>query len=369
MESVNPLLKCAQKVFNVTDDNVPQYRVRLFLSVDLAGSTAFKNKQENPIDWVPKFKDFYSSFSDTFSAKYEAFCSTHTDKCEDFRSELPKLWKTVGDEVIFVNRVTSAAQALAYVHAFTQAMDAYSKKLKSDTSTDSLDVKGNGWLASFPYPNQTITIRDPNDDLVTEEIEKKADEEPHQYEFLGSGIDSGFRISKNSTPSFFTVSPSLALLLCLPSQNANTVGTLGTPPLVFNGVNQLKGVINGEDFPIIGIYTERDPERASLVLKNAILSGKPKLDPKELIEYLTEFENFHAVSSPALKLEGTSKEVEEPAFYRDIFLPSWKAELEKNNASLASYEESSSEGEGSAASAEESKDVAELMEQLDTPKT
>lgn len=351
----------------MTDDNVPQYRVRLFLSVDLAGSTAFKNKQENPIDWVPKFKDFYSSFSDTFSAKYEAFCSRHTEKCDEFRSELPKLWKTVGDEVIFVNRVTSAAQALAYVHAFREAMDTYSKKLKSDESTDSLDVKGNGWLASFPYPNQTITIRDQNDDLVTEEIEKKADEKPHKYEFLGSGIDSGFRISKNSTPSFFTVSPSLALLLCLPSENKHTVGALGTPPLVFKGVNQLKGVINGEDFPIIGIDTERDPARASLMQRNATLSGTPAFDPKQLIEYLTEFESFHAVSSPALKLEGTSKEVEEPAFYRDIFLPSWKAELEKNKAAEASYVESSSEGEENVASDIEAEGVAALKDQIDTP--
>lgn len=102
--------------------------------------------------------------------------------------------------------------------------------------------------------------------------------------------------------------------------------------------------------------------------KNATLSGRPKFEPKQLIEYLTEFERFHAVSSPALKLEGTSKEVEEPVFYREIFLPSWKAELEKNNASVASYEESSSEGEGSAASDEETEDVAALLEQIDTPK-
>jgi hypothetical protein len=333
----------------LSEDIVPKYRVRLFLSADLSGSTAFKNKQKNPIDWVPKFQDFYSTFLSIFAAKYDAFCGAHIDMCEDFRADIPKLWKTVGDEVIFVNRVASCAQVIAYVHAFNEAMDAYSAKLRSDETTRELDVKGNGWLASFPYPNQTISLRDQGAEFITENMERDADDNPHNYEFLGSGIDSGFRIAKNATPSFFTVSPSLALILCMPPHNEDTLGKLGEFKLVFNGVNSLKGVIDGEDYPIVGIDTERDEARVKLNQKISALSGVGVIDQTDLKKYLLEFEKFHSVSSPALKLDGNNGDVEGPAFYTDTFLPSWQEEYQKTQSSNEQIDESSKSSEGDTA--------------------
>ena len=51
-------------------------------------------------------------------------------------------------------------------------------------------------------------------------------------------------------------------------ENKDTLGKLGIPPIYFNGVNKLKGVVAGEDYPIIGIDTERDAGRKKLVSKN-----------------------------------------------------------------------------------------------------
>ena len=156
--------------FELTASRPPEYRVRLFLSADLSGSTAFKTAYQGPISWVPKFKHFYSEFLAQYTARYSDYCLEHEACCGELANELPKLWKTVGDEVIFVNRVSSCAQIFAYVHAFIQALEVYSRSLKKETDTAKLDVKGNGWIASFPYPNQTVVVTDQDVDLVDKKI-------------------------------------------------------------------------------------------------------------------------------------------------------------------------------------------------------
>lgn len=64
----------------------------------------------------------------------------------------------MGDEVLFVNRVESCFEVFAFVHAFCQTLQEYSEKLESVKETRDLDVKGNGWIASFPIPNQTFEL-------------------------------------------------------------------------------------------------------------------------------------------------------------------------------------------------------------------
>src|SRR3712207_2108650 len=132
----------------------PEYRIRLFLAVDLAGSTAYKSSQKTN-GWIKTFRDFYNGFVRLYRANYVAFCEEH-DECAAVSTDLPKLWKTVGDEVIFVNRVGSLFQLYAYVHSFDRTLDEYKKNLRTNPTTVDLDVKGNGWIASFPFPNQTI---------------------------------------------------------------------------------------------------------------------------------------------------------------------------------------------------------------------
>ena len=54
-----------------------EYRVRLFLSVDLSGSTAFKNSKDGegrktgePPNWVIVFQRFYSDFPSMFATEF-----------------------------------------------------------------------------------------------------------------------------------------------------------------------------------------------------------------------------------------------------------------------------------------------------------
>lgn len=75
-----------------------------FLSVDVVGSTAYKNsfvRKENHLEqpWLSFFKEFYSSFQNTFT-KY-------IDKCdgENIKSDNLRVWKSLGDELIFIYKI------------------------------------------------------------------------------------------------------------------------------------------------------------------------------------------------------------------------------------------------------------------------
>jgi hypothetical protein len=159
----------------------PKYRVRLFLSADLAGSTAFKSQAITGL-WVTVFKKFYGSFHASFTSNYLKYCKKNGVE-RDIQENVPKLWKTIGDEVIFVNRVNSCFEVFAFVHSFMDTLTEYGRSLKSFSDTSSLDVKGNAWVASFPCPNQTFMLPDLNGNeedssLPSEHLESGADKNP-----------------------------------------------------------------------------------------------------------------------------------------------------------------------------------------------
>lgn len=90
----------------------PEYRVRLFLTVDLVGSTAYKakssegkenNKEPHP-EWVNRFRKFYQQFPQILDSSYK---ETETGKKSG--AELtPQVWKTIGARFFFV------AESLAF---------------------------------------------------------------------------------------------------------------------------------------------------------------------------------------------------------------------------------------------------------------
>lgn len=324
----------------------PKYRVRLFLSVDLAGSTAFKARQSNPMDWVPTFRDFYDDFGSIFSARFANFCQTHNPHCNGFSAFPPSIWKTIGDEIIFSNRVENCTHVFAYVHSFVEAMGRYAEKLDKDENTKGMDVKGNAWIASFPFPNQTIVV-DHNVDFVTEQHEAEADHEPRKYEFLGPGIDAGFRIARNSHPSFMTVSPALARLLCQLAGNQNmSGGQIPHFPMIFKGMNELKGVLNGGGYPIIGLNTERDKSRRELAKLERSLLGQNEAAANDLETFLNQFVSFHKVPEPILKLQPTDHQIPDPEYYTNEFLPRWRNEFGATAKFDENLEDSSKEDEG-----------------------
>lgn len=302
----------------------PEFRVRVFLSVDLVGSTAYKSKQADN-RWINTFRKFYSGFLSKFRRNYVNYCEAHSE-CRSYARNFPALWKTVGDEAIFTNKVESLFQLYAYVHSFDLALAQYKDDLKSNLETADLDVKGNAWVASFPFPNQTIpkpnfNSEEATDSLPDEKDEIAADERPSDYDFLGSGIDAGFRISGNSTAAFMTLSPVLACLLA--TANTNRAMKKFEFDFVFQGMNELKGVLNSASYPIVGLSTERDPSSRKLSSLSGELTGANELDADTLVEFLETFIEYHSVDMPQYTDEVGGYKFSKPTSYDEKFVPYW----------------------------------------------
>ncbi|WP_197058924.1 hypothetical protein [Paracoccus sanguinis] len=280
--------------------------MRLFLSADLVGSTAFKGESKfsssgetDPFPrWVAPFRTFYQEFPRFLDKSYKDCCRQDYEKLEPSR---PKLWKTIGDEIIFCTRVLNLEHLAYSISAFVEALDAYSEKLEKDAFP--LRLKGAGWLAAFPSPNVTIKVNraqpidstqpDNEDDL--EAIEKGADEHPHEYDFLGKGIDTGFRIAKNSSEDRFTVTVQLAFCLTEASKERRF-----PHKITFHGSEVLKGVIDGKPYPILSVDTERNREERELRRREADLTGKGDQSEFAICDYLLLFMKSRNIDIPTL---------------------------------------------------------------------
>jgi hypothetical protein len=80
------------------DLDKPEYRVRLFLSVDLTGSTDFKARTgHTSLVWLKAFQKFYGEFPSIFARNYQEACTAIPDIGVDENVCTPKVWKTIGD--------------------------------------------------------------------------------------------------------------------------------------------------------------------------------------------------------------------------------------------------------------------------------
>lgn len=329
-------------------EDAPSYRIRLFLSVDLVGSTAFKSKSgRSNLEWIKAFQKFYGEFPTHFKKNYEYFAEETPDLGKEEKADLPKVWKTIGDEILFVNRITSVTQLSVYIRAFSKTLIDFGREVQS---SHELNTKGNAWIAAFPTPNRSIRLSlngsDPligKNDVLTEELEADVDVTPSNYDFLGKGIDGGFRISRNSTTDNFTVSPALALLLCRAKRNVETTKFDGD--FVFHEPQAFKGVVNGEKYPVISIITSRDTKFNDIKkMESDLLNRLRDADVNTLYKYLESYLSYHNIESPNVKLTIASANIEPPENYKD-YIKQWKDDLAAINISKSLEEDSASPDE------------------------
>lgn len=210
----------------VVANSATETSLRLFLSADLAGSTAFKQSGE-PDEWQKFFRNFYRQLP--------AYIIRHA-----VRRALPanqlKVWKLIGDEIVFSTQLTRWNQAALCVAIFRDALFEFRKATVNATGAR-LDMKAAAWTAGFPVGNIRI---EPMDDLGED--------------YVGPGMDIGFRLVKAATPRRMLCSVELAWLLTLPDQNERLKFRMG------QGL-ELKGVANGRTYPCIWLDNfDDDPE-------------------------------------------------------------------------------------------------------------
>lgn len=300
-----------------TDDDlhycVADYRVRLFLSVDLSGSTAFKNSRDGETRaegetprWVLEFQHFYTRFPAAFKAEHQKHrtAAAGGDTC-------PDVWKALGDELVFCGRVSNVRSVATILHSFIETIHSFRKVLLERNCP--LNVKGSAWLAAFPEPNRAVNLRTRNAKdflLATEELERAADETPNDFDFLGKAIDTGFRVSSTATPERFSICVQLGTLLSSAPEGTGLNYTIHfESPILLRGVNQ------GNAYPILFLDTLKHMPLGEVRKKERVLLGHKAPDREQLSQYLHSYCQVVGTDQICLPTDADSKPPTLPASY------------------------------------------------------
>lgn len=242
-------------------------KLKLFLSVDVVGSTEYKQERDHKRaqHWLSFFVNFYASFPTLVKAALES------EKARP--SSLPRLWKALGDELVFTVELRRREEASMHVRAFRQALcDAVRNWRRDSRQKHDLLIKGTAWLAGFPVGNAEIPLQSTDKD--------KDDEVGRDY--IGPQVDAGFRLKDHATSGKLILSADLALLML----------SAGRPGLrfYFDGDHSLKGVIRGRPYPLVWVDCDDNPAsaRSIHVLKDKLLDRRPSA-PGVLREYLRQW--------------------------------------------------------------------------------
>lgn len=260
-------------------------RAKLFLSVDIVGSTALKQRQmsrESRPEWPAVISAFYGTSRSAIDGAWdeaERACEEEKADKELLLGPSPKFWKTIGDEVIFWKDVTLETQVWMTIACWMRVI----KDLRDwiadyrDPAIKALDVKGTIWLASFPIRNRVIVAHEVGTEEYRRTIEylygDGVEINASSFDFIGAGIDIGFRVSQFSTSQRMSIDLGTALLMAksqgrindragtlnwsalLPSQTGRVVDLDNKNKIVerlgvfYDGSSTLKGVLGGMEYP------------------------------------------------------------------------------------------------------------------------
>lgn len=171
------------------------------------------------------FNDFNVEFNNQLSISHEVFP-----------------WKILGDELIYCIDVQGRQDIYDYTLAFYKALRIHDKKYSENPI---IRLKGSAWTAGFPIRNRIIETPIPK--LYLDSNFQKSYKYPH-IDYLGPEMDIGFRIGKCTYPGFIVISLELAYFLT----DDKTCGIPGEQFHVFNvGWEKLKGVWNDRKYPIL----------------------------------------------------------------------------------------------------------------------
>lgn len=253
---------------SVTDDN--QFCYRIFASVDVVGSTEFKTRmsstsgdgiRSNP--WVRIYEAFFEDFPSLVESQCAEFKGKIAEVCKG-TSPL-RVWKFVGDEILFVAELSKHQDAVGHVLSVKRAIEKYQDELDKP----GLSLKATFWGAGFPVYNKRVRT--------------KAGK--HKFEdFLGPHVDLGFRLAQHATPRFSPVSTDIAMfLLAAKGQHAD----IKDPDLRlrYSGPVYLKGINAGKPCPLM-LVPARDGEPTR---EDKLLGANVIQDQGEVRQFLEEF--------------------------------------------------------------------------------
>lgn len=231
-----------------------RYRLEAFLSVDMVGSSAFKfstaiaggNEERDDTaseGWSQAIRKFYVTFHQTFLKKTRLRFGTE---------DRVRLWKALGDELVYRFTVTALADTAGIVNDFILALH-QTRQVVREISR-SLDLKACGWVADFPARNMMIDLGGLRE--TDQFLDEMAEGVGGIQDFIGPSMDTGFRLGRFATRRKMVLSVELAALLAESDAKQRLPFCFG-----YDGRETLKGILGGEAYPLIWIDTEDDPRR------------------------------------------------------------------------------------------------------------
>jgi hypothetical protein len=208
-------------------ENKQKSVVALFMSVDLAGSTAFKSQAQGDGDgpaWLEAFEAFFREVPLIMMGQIAAAFA--------MEDEVPHsgVWKVIGDEIIFMAHPKTPREAQLLTIAFYRTVVNYDRKIFERWP---LRIKGCCWAAQVSHRNREIEIPEM----------LGADADQTYVDYLGPDVDTGFRLAACGGRGQVIISSNLVQMLA----------SLDEPEGIqfhYFGRKVMKGVYNGRPYPL-----------------------------------------------------------------------------------------------------------------------
>lgn len=222
-------------------------KIFLLFSADVINSTAMKSRLASQSNgWLPIFNRFYKAFPKLLMSKSKSF----------------KIWKYVGDELLFYVEIKELTQIPPFVNYFKESLLYWnsipSQKTKDDDGNEINTenhpfLKGCIWIAQTPKIDKDLWM----------EYEPGNSNKKQLLDFVGPSIDCGFRIAKFASQNHIILSVEV-LQECIKDKGFQNC-------LYYLNSEFLKGVFNEEfNYPIFFLILDKQKESIDLILRNSI---------------------------------------------------------------------------------------------------
>lgn len=232
-------------------------KLKLFLSADIVGSTQFKQpliaQNASGEDWSRYIKQFYDRMQEGFFTYWKECLdlidrqgSGPADLMRIYAGSRPCRWKTIGDEILFWKVLSHENQVWLTLDAWLKTIRDMREWFRAEKT--GLDVKCTAWIAGFPVRNRAIVGKEREEEItgigklsramtdddfkraatlwsrsdypflkntaIIEKFYREADWDA-PVDFIGPGIDRGFRIQGFATTARMPISLDLAYLMAI----------------------------------------------------------------------------------------------------------------------------------------------------------
>ncbi|SDC44722.1 hypothetical protein SAMN05421872_102308 [Nocardioides lianchengensis] len=167
-----------------------------------------------------------------------------------------RLWKPIGDELVFTVDLESEVDVYNAVRIWLRAIDVWNDRI----APLGMGTKGGAFIATFPYPDRAVAVprntvglgSDKNPIAANDELcDGPPDHENYLYDYFGPSIDTGFRLFAQASPRRFPMSVEVVLAVLRATPDAYN-------DLEYHGGRELKGVWEQRDYPFFTVDRRND---------------------------------------------------------------------------------------------------------------